>query len=309
MKRTVDRILAEFIRPETLILNEWIGMADLSINADLATNVDLSLNSEATNLSKKRLCLFSHFDPDGKIDDYVVFYLMTLHKMGADILLISTSENLIETELEKVLPFCVHLIQRKNISLDFGSWKIGWDRANSLFGLVEKYDQLILANDSVYGPLFPMPEIFATMEEKKLDLWGMSSSRELGYHLQSFFLIFEKQALKSAGLAKFWDDFLFFRSKARIIQEYEVGLAHVAQAMNWKLGAFVEFDGSRHLGTNSTLFSWDTLIEENQFPFLKTEVLKLNRAQSLRISEWEGILKTKTTYPIELIQKHLERVL
>jgi lipopolysaccharide biosynthesis protein len=258
---------------------------------------------------KRRLCLFSHYDPDGKIDDYVTFYVESLHKLGTDIIFISTSENLVETEIEKVLPFCIHLIQRKNISLDFGSWKIGWMRANSMFGLTNNYDQLILANDSVYGPFFPISEIFATMESRELEMWGMSSNQEIDYHLQSFFLVFEKATLRSEALAQFWDKFLFYRSKSRIIQEYELGLSHLAKAKNWKTGAFVERDEQHNLEMNSTLFSWDKLIEEDRFPFLKTEVLKLNRAKSPRISEWANILKAQSSYPTELVQHHLDRVL
>jgi len=290
--RWVDQFLAKLIRSESLILKEWTGLAD----------------SVLEKPGKKRLCLFSHFDHDGKVDDYVVYFVKSLKALGADILFISTSENLLESEIEKVRPYCVYLIQRKNIGLDFGSWQIGWARANTLYNSVSRYDQLILANDSVYGPFFPMMELFTAMEKKNLDFWGVSSSEELTYHLQSYFLVFESLAMKSEALAGFWNRFLFYRSKGRIIQEYETGLTRLALANRWKIGAWVEFNRAKHQGVNSTLFSWDTLIENERFPFLKTEVLKLNRARSDRLPFWAEILKTHSSYPVALIQDHLNRI-
>jgi lipopolysaccharide biosynthesis protein len=297
LKRLIDQFLSFWIRPPSLILKEWVGLAPASFN------------STALTPTKKRLCFFSHFDPDGKIDDYVVFYLKNLVQLGADILFVSTSENLLETELEKVLPYCIHLIQRKNISLDFGSWKICWDKARDDFKWLEQYDQLILANDSVYGPLFPLKEVFNQMESRGLDLWGTSSSAELEPHLQSYFLVFEKKAMRSPELKKFWKNFRFYRSKPRIIAEYELGVSRLAHRIGWKTGAFIDFDASQCKALNSTLFSWDTLIEQDHFPFLKTEVLKLNRASSPRVTQWPEILKSQTGYPVDLIQRHLKRIL
>jgi lipopolysaccharide biosynthesis protein len=136
----------------------------------------------------------------------------------------------------------------------------------------------------------------------------MSSSQELmTHHLQSYFLVFEHSAMKSEALANFWKNFLFYKSKARIIQEYEIGLARMAMAEGWNWGAWVEFDREKHKGVNSTLYSWDTIIEKEKFPFLKTEVLRLNRAESERVPFWADILKANSSYPVELIREHTKR--
>jgi lipopolysaccharide biosynthesis protein len=201
------------------------------------------------------------------------------------------------------------VIQRKNISLDFGSWKLAWDFLKSCFGWIDRYDQLILANDSVYGPFFPLVSIFFKMQSLNLDFWSLTSSFEKTYHLQSYFLVFEKAAFKSHALEEFWRKFIFYRSKPRVIREYELGLSHFAKKQRWKMGAWIEFDPDRHEGVNSTLFSWDLLIEKEKFPFLKTEVLKLNRSKSERIQEWNTIISKSSNYPAHLIQNHLKRIL
>lgn len=43
---------------------------------------------------------------------------------------------------------------------------IGWDR-------LTEYDELILANDSFYGPFEDIRKIFAEMESRDLDFWGL----------------------------------------------------------------------------------------------------------------------------------------
>ena len=52
----------------------------------------------------------------------------------------------------------------------------------------------MLANDSVYGPLFDLKEILARCDASA-DIWGMTDNRAGGYHLQSYFLLFRGRAL------------------------------------------------------------------------------------------------------------------
>jgi lipopolysaccharide biosynthesis protein len=136
----------------------------------------------------------------------------------------------------------------------------------------------------------------------------MSRSKEMADHLQSYFLVLEKKAFTSAAFEGFWDQFLFYRSKRRIIQEYELGLSRLSHHQGWKSGAWVETESLLDRGLNLTLFSWDALIEKKRFPFLKTEVLRLNRARSPNISAWHELIQDHSKYPVVLIQNHLRRV-
>jgi len=283
LKRIVDTFLARFIRPESLILKQLEGGAPRG--------------------KSKRLCLFSHFDRRNRIAPYVLHYLQCLRELGADIVFITTSEQLDPAEIPKLQPYCIQIIQRKNMSLDFGSWRIGLLQAKTL----SSYDQLILANDSVYGPLFPLPSVFEKMEPKKLDVWGITSTQEKTYHIQSYFLVLSKRVFQSEPFTSFWNGFQYYRSKERIISEYEIGLSRLARRENWKMGAYIEHSEMEGKGKdlNPTLFHWDLLIEKLQCPFLKTEVLRLNRANSPRVGQWEDIIRTKTGYDTALIAEHL----
>ena len=60
---------------------------------------------------------------------------------------------------------------RENVGYDVWAYHdaldyIGWDE-------LKKYDELILANYTLFGPFYPLSEAFAAMEDKKCDWWGL----------------------------------------------------------------------------------------------------------------------------------------
>jgi lipopolysaccharide biosynthesis protein len=163
--------------------------------------------------------------------------------------------------------------------------------------------------------LFPLEEAFQAMSKKDLDLWGMTQNQEIQPHLQSYFLVFNKRAFTSPEFQNFWKNFRYYRSKRRLIQLYELGFSRLAKNYGWKVDSFIAANigsgiqvDSNGQELNPTLYHWDTLIEKFRFPFLKTEVLRLNRTQSPRIHDWKQILSNHTNYKPELIQSHLTSV-
>jgi len=280
-KDLVDSFLAKRVHPQSLILKTWKG--------------------NAAEPSQK-LCLFAHYDVQGQIAPYVLYYLECLKNLGAHTVLISTAPNLNDSEVSKALPYCSQVIQRKNLGLDFGSWKIGLLETPGW----KQVDQLILANDSVYGPFFPLDAIFKRMEH--FDFWGMTSSREKQYHLQSYFLVFGKKVLQNPAFSQFWEQFQFYRRKSRIIQKYELGISQLAKKQNWKMGAMVECSQIGNSNENPTLYAWDRLIQEFHFPFLKTEILKLGRVQSKKIQQWQEMIQGSSRYDIHLIRENLKEL-
>ena len=93
------------------------------------------------------VCLFAHFDKDDRLDDYVLRYLATLKELNFAIILISTS-HLAAADIARAQLLCDDIIFRENTGLDFASWSAGFAKhGSSIRG------RLLLANDSVYGPI------------------------------------------------------------------------------------------------------------------------------------------------------------
>jgi rhamnosyltransferase len=132
---------------------------------------------------------------------------------------VSTSP-LSDTEQKKLAPTCSDVLLVENIGLDFGMWK----RALEVVPY-EGFDELILANSSVFGPFGSLQPIFDQMSALPCDFWGINDNIELGWHIQSYFLVFRKDALRSKAFADFWKHMLLMRTKDQVIRSYEVGLS------------------------------------------------------------------------------------
>ena len=80
---------------------------------------------------------------------------------------------------------CAAVMIRRNVGSDFGAMREGLARLRGPLATVE---QLLILNDSVYGPLQPLDEMLAQIDFGVADIWGATESWQRRYHLQSFFL-------------------------------------------------------------------------------------------------------------------------
>ncbi len=172
----------------------------------------------------KRLCFFSHFDRDAIVDDYVICYLEGL-KTVADCIIFISNSGLSRKEQEKLSDIAENVIVRENTGYDFGSWKEGLERFG--FENLEEYDEIILANDSCYGPLYPFSEMFDKMAGKNCDFWGVTKNNAIFPHVQSFFLVFRKAVFNSAVFRAFWQKVVPLKGKYEMVDTYEVGLSEI----------------------------------------------------------------------------------
>ena len=167
---------------------------------------------------EKKVCIFAHYDKHDQVDDYVLYYLEKLREITHEIIFVSTSE-LKEKERQKLVPFCTKIITRKNQGYDFMSWKIGMKEID-----LRRYQELILCNDSCYGPVHDLKPIFDRMTQKKCDFWGITESYEYGLHLQSYFLVFSRKVFLSRFFKRFWNK-VVVHPKELVCVRYEVGLS------------------------------------------------------------------------------------
>jgi hypothetical protein len=179
------------------------------------------------------LAVFSHFDRDGLVAPHVLRYVRDLAGAVDRLIVVSTADLAGPDRGE--LAGLGELIVRENIGYDFYSWKVGLDTVGDWTG----YDRVLLANDSVVGPLRPMPEILRTGPGSPADFWGMTASHEITPHVQSWFLVFERAALDSPELAGFWREMTPISDRRSVIVRYELGLSRLLLGAGLRPGAFL----------------------------------------------------------------------
>ena len=251
----------------------------------------------------KRLCVFAHWDRDNIIDDYVIYYLKELKKVCDCIIFVSDTD----CSPEKIEGIADYFIIGKHGEYDFGSYKRGFLFAKNK-GL--NFDELLLVNDSFYGPFFPLENIFKKMDKKKCDFWGLTQNsygmKKLGNnyveaftpHIQSCFLLLKQQLFNSACFGEFINTIEHKENKNDIILKYEIGLSQTLWSNGFKSALLI----NKYKHTINPLASkWRRLIKWYKFPFLKTALVKRDL-----IKGWEEVIGD---YPKELISQNAQRLL
>lgn len=171
----------------------------------------------------KRVAIYVHYDRPGRVHDYVFYYLECLRDVGFELVFVSNAPILRGEARDRLKPLCALILRRKNIGYDFGAYKDGI----AALGDVANLDELLLANDSVYGPLTDLGAVIARCDPRRAAVWGITDNWFRRFHLQSYFLLFKHEALASPAFARFWNSVNYVQSKRWVTERYEIGLSRV----------------------------------------------------------------------------------
>ena len=254
-------------------------------------------DSEASNM---RALIYVHFDRDGIVDPYVEYALRQYRPFVDHLVFVSPSVKEL-TLTQKRLVDC--FVPRENSGYDFGSWRDGLLAMDA-----RRYDEIVFANDSVYGPLWSPRTLLDFGRERGLDFWGMVMSDQAvvnefsNPHIQSWFFVANQNVLRSNGFQEFWGSVEPVNKKSEIIQRFEIGLSKSVREAGFRLGALYDkkegawnrlktaihesslMDLSRTLrlwrrsvrnNRNPCEGDWDSVLESG-VPFVKVSLFRLN---------------------------------
>jgi lipopolysaccharide biosynthesis protein len=272
---------------------------------------------------RRTLLLFAHFDPQGIVDPYVVYYLKALHGLGATIIFVSGSPSLTPESVAPIRSLCAGIYTRQTLSLDFGSWHLAWCIMRERGWSLDQFDRLVIANDSVYGPLFPIEEMWGSFYDA--DMYGAIESIQQKRHVQSFFMAWDLNSRTRPFLNDEWNGFQYVVDKLLLIRRYEVGLSSRALEAGLSMKPFLSVADiraaygrlperhrakalSRKREVNNAIFFWDGLIEHLRFPFLKTSLPRYNAPWHDSIPQLRDFIEKHTDYPYGLIQANVDRL-
>lgn len=260
-----------------------------------------------------RLVFFAHYDPEGAVDDHVLFTLNQFVENNCDVVFISS--HVTEQDLAKLEKLCLKVILKTNSGRDIGSYKLA---SELLMKEIPKYKALVWANDAQYFPLRPLSEIFKTMEARSLDCWGIVDNFTETYHLMTFFVHFSKRVLDSEFTQWFIESYNGSSRKFDVIRTGEMRISRWMLHQNFRVGAFTESATLINLlkeqgivanpnGFNMNIEYWRTALVQMKCPALKTELVLKNPLGD-DLSDLIPIIKKYTEYPVELITNHVKRI-
>jgi len=223
------------------------------------------------------VCLFSSYDGESIVREGVYHYLRQLEMAGFDTVFISTSAAISELDLKKLAGCCIRIINRENRGYDFYSWKVGLEA----YPQYHEHSGLLLANDSVSGPLFDFGDTITRLENHDADIVGMTDSFRYYPHLQSYFIYCKRPVVLSKEFINFFDQVKVIQLKSAVVRKYEVGFAQML-GKRFQFAALYPLenmlDQIKYLGyserdVDPTHRLWKSLITELKFPFLKRNLL------------------------------------
>lgn len=213
----------------------------------------------------KRLCIYVIYDAENVIDEYITYMLKHLRTDCTKIVVVCNAGS--DWSGEEIDSLADQVMYRENIGYDAGGYKdalcryIGWDR-------LYMYDELLLLNDSFYGPIYPIQQVFDRMAAVETDYWGLTRSQERlkakdrNYkgHIQSYFLVFRKKVINSGIFKRFWEQLAYPEKMDEAIEDFELGLNRCLVENGFQNTAMSDF--------YQDMFSF----KENENPYLKYPV-------------------------------------
>ena len=272
-----------------------------------------------------RLAFFNHFDSEGRVADYVLHHLGALALAGHAIVFMTTAKRLNAEALRALAPLCWMVARRRNIGLDIGGWPCAMRLYERRTGRrLAEANRVLITNDSVFGPLQPLPPLLDAMSSRQPDLWGISESLERGWHVQSYFLVFEREG--PAFLSRWLSAFRFDPEREALIARHEVGLSSAARQKGLRiatlqsceaLAALVAEGGTeaaaarkwidREGRVNPTHWFWRELIACFGSPYIKRDLLRDYDRQASTGEHWRQVLaRAAPAFPVRLVEDYLQ---
>jgi lipopolysaccharide biosynthesis protein len=253
--------------------------------------------------NSKLICLFAHYNAGKQVEPYVLTYLQHLESMGFAILFISSA---IDQEQKSHLQEkfkTISIYERENKAGDAGILK--WALGNNI--IPADTDYLLLTNDSLFGPVFPLAPIVASMLSKPgIDFWGLTDSYRGAWHIESYFLCISKKVFTSNVFKEVLSNDHSKLTKQPLAQALSnAGFKGEAYIPCSQLSPDIEAPDAK----NPTHFYWDQLIEDFHFPFVRKELILQNPENIQTTDKLFTLIEKHSSYPVDNIKQSISAYL
>ncbi|MET3179677.1 UNVERIFIED_ORG: uncharacterized protein YoxC [Variovorax guangxiensis] len=243
----------------------------------------------------KRLCLFAGYSPSNQVDDYVVHYLRELSKFAE--VYYQAANYASEEELKKLDAVTRGRWAQAHEKYDFGSWqklifRLGWQE-------IEKYDAVILVNDSNYGPLRELAGVFERMDAAGLDAWGITENYGGTRHLQSYFLALNRPVIESMAFRDFVESIAVEESKQKICEKYEIGLSKLLAENGLSFASLID-RSVLDIPFGADISTYQNTLLQKGSPFLKRKVFSSRNFANEDLALTRTLLE-ELKYPLDWI--------
>ena len=190
----------------------------------------------------KRAGIFLFYDPEGKVDDYILGCLGSLQE-HMDYLLVVSNSPLDETNRKRLESVSSEVMERKNVGYDVGAYRdglrhLGWDHMGD-------YDELVLFNYTFFAPIHPWAGLFERTDKWDTDFWGITEHDEvrphpflpklvMPRHIQSHWIAVRASLSTTKDWRTYWEDMPPIESYNDSIQWHESRFTGYFNALGYR---------------------------------------------------------------------------
>lgn len=267
----------------------------------------------------KRLMIYFFFDKDGIVDDYVPYFMEKFKPYCEEICTVING-TVAEESKEKLKKYSSLVFERENIGFDSGSYKYAIEHYG--YEKLKEYDELILANFTMFGPIFSPQEMFDTMEKRDCDFWGITkapatntvfANTKVNEHIQSNFLVYKKKLLCSNDFKEYWNSLRTATSYEEAIAFHELRTTKFFEERGYKSDSYINF--AKYLPQiKDKIYYYPILqqVKEDRMPFIKRKIFFIEGKHfqykiKSGVTELLSYIETSTDYDLDLIIGNIKR--
>ena len=222
----------------------------------------------------KRAGIFLFYDPEGKVDDYILGCLGSLQE-HMDYLLVVSNSPLDETNRKRLESVSSEVMERKNVGYDVGAYRdglrhLGWDHMGD-------YDELVLFNYTFFAPIHPWAGLFERTDKWDTDFWGITEHDEvrphpflpklvMPRHIQSHWIAVRSSLSTTKDWRTYWEDMPPIESYNDSIQWHESRFTGYFNALGYRHEVAYNVDD---YPSANPVFDNATLLLQDGCPILK----------------------------------------
>lgn len=237
----------------------------------------------------------AHWDPQGKVDEYVARLGQHFKSLGKTVVLCTPCN---PDASDSALDFADAIVRRRCQGSDFTSWKCG----AAAFPDILAAKEITFCDDSSFGPMGSLAPVYEAMDDVDCDFWGLVPAKDGMPYLERHFLVFRAVALQNPTFAKFLDA-IPASADPGDARALELRLGLWLELAGLRPGVFARFPLFGAFSLSSTLW-WE--LAKYGYPLLGRELLSEPGRGGTMTNAWYDAFAS-SGYPVELILRYFYR--
>lgn len=245
------------------------GKDSILQNDVVRERTEMSVNSG----HKQRLGIYCFYDKYGHAASFIKTFLDDLMD-NLDDLIVVVNGQLSDQARQLFSEYTKTIIVRENKGLDAAAYKqailtLGWEK-------LESYDEVICLNDTVMGPVYPFREMFACMDRKDVDFWGITAyagetvdKEQIPTHLQAYWHAYRRSLVSSPAFHEYWETMPLWKDYAEVTRKHEMTFTKHFTDLGFTWASYIDWRKYQGYSSYPLLYMPMQIVRDDRCPIFK----------------------------------------